>query len=167
MIALVVLGVGILGMAAMLGDSLAYMLGSQADFIAQQKAEEAVEAINTAKYTNNITFAQVSNFSAGNPGGLFLSTPQPLLQPGLTDGLFGSINDTGSPPAYLLEPGPDGIMGTVDDVQIPLVNFMRTITITPVAGEGNALNQIVVTIDYTAGRFKRQYQLTTFISQYD
>ena len=39
MIALLVLAVGILGLAAMLGDSLAYMQGSQEDFIAQQKAE--------------------------------------------------------------------------------------------------------------------------------
>ena len=119
MIALVVLGVGILGLAAMLADSLAYMQGSQEDFIAQQKAQEAIEAINTAKYTNNITFAQVSNFSVGNPGGLFLSTPQPILQPG-PDGLVGSINDTGAPPAFILSPGPDGILGTADDVQMPL-----------------------------------------------
>src|SRR5579862_2462296 len=82
MVALVVLGVGILGLAALLYDSLAYMQGSQDDFIAQQKAEEAAEAIFTAKYSANATFAQISNNSAGNPGGLFLTGPQPLLQPG-------------------------------------------------------------------------------------
>ena len=77
MIALVVLFVGLLGLAAMLGDALAYMRGSQDDFIAQQKAEEAAEAIFTAKYTNGITWAQVSNNSAANPTGLFLNGPQP------------------------------------------------------------------------------------------
>ena len=38
LIAMVVLAVGILGLAAMLGDSLAYMKGSQDDFIAQRNA---------------------------------------------------------------------------------------------------------------------------------
>src|SRR6202451_3062448 len=85
MIALIVLFVGLLGLAAMLGDALAYMRGSQDDFIAQQKAEEAAEAIFTAKYTNGITWTQLSNYSAGNPTGLFLTGPQPVLQPGATD----------------------------------------------------------------------------------
>ena len=49
-------GVGILGLAALLYDSLSYMQGSQDDFIAQQKAEEAAEAIFTAKYSANATF---------------------------------------------------------------------------------------------------------------
>src|SRR5580698_7514252 len=87
MIALVVLAVGILGLAAMLGDSLAYQQTAQDDFIAQQKAEEAAEAIFTAKYTNGITWSQVQNNTAGTPTGLFLVGPQPLLQPGANDGL--------------------------------------------------------------------------------
>ncbi len=76
MVALVVLSVGILGLAALLYDSLSYMQGSQDDFIAQQKAEEAAEAIFTAKYSSNATYAQISNNTAGNPGGLFLTGPQ-------------------------------------------------------------------------------------------
>ena len=71
------------------------MQGSQDDFIAQQKAEEAAEAIYTAKYTNNATFAQLSNNTAGNPAGLFLTGPTPLLQPG-PDGLVGTVADAGS-----------------------------------------------------------------------
>jgi prepilin-type N-terminal cleavage/methylation domain-containing protein len=165
MIALVVLGVGILGLAAMLGDSLAYMQGSQDDFIAQQKAEQTVEAIFTAKYNNSITWAQVSNYAIGNPTGLFFSTPQPLLQTG-PDGLVGSVNDAASPPDYILQPGPDKILGTADDVQQPLSNFTRTITITPVPTDPN-LRLINVTVNYTAGRFKRQYQLNTMISAFD
>ena len=97
MIALLVLGVGILGLAAMLGDALAYMRGSQDDFIAQQKAEEAAEAIFTAKYTNGITWAQLSNNSGANPAGLFLSTAQPILQPGAADGLVGTVADARLP----------------------------------------------------------------------
>lgn len=165
MVALVVLGVGILGLAAMLGDALAYMQGSQNDFIAQQKAEQAVEAIFTAKYTNTITWAQVANFGSGSPQGLFFSTPQPLLQPG-ADGLLGSINDTGATPDYILQPGPDGKLGTADDIQAPLSNFTRTITITNDATDAN-LRTINVTVNYTAGKFNRSYSLSTLISAFD
>ena len=164
LIAMVVLGVGILGLAAMLGASLAYMNGSQEDFVAQQKAEEAAEAIFTAKYNSNATFAQVSNFSAGNPAGLFLSGPQPLTVPG-PDGLVGSVNDGAAPLASIITPGPDKILGTLDDVQIPLNNFTRTIAITTVVGKPN-LKQVLITINYTAGGFNRVYTLTTYVSSF-
>jgi type II secretory pathway pseudopilin PulG len=165
MIALIVLMVGILGLAAMLGDSLAYMQGSDEDFIAQQKAEQAVEAIFTAKYTGSVTWPQVTNFSGGNPQGLFLSVAQPLTIPG-TDGLVGTAVDSGAPPDYILEPGPDGKLGTADDIQVPLSNFTRTITITPYVGDAN-LRNINVTVNYTAGRFQRSYTINTLISAFD
>jgi prepilin-type N-terminal cleavage/methylation domain-containing protein len=164
MIAMSILAVGILGLAAMLGDSLAYMKGSQDDFIAQQKAEEAAEAIFTAKYNANATFAQVSNFGVGNPAGLFLPGPLALTVPG-PDGLVGSVNDTAAPLASIIMPGPDKILGTADDVLVPLTNFKRTIAITTVVGKPN-LKQVVITIDYTAGRWTRQYVLTTYVSSF-
>jgi prepilin-type N-terminal cleavage/methylation domain-containing protein len=164
MIALVVLGVGVLGLAAMLADSLVYMQGSEDDFIAQQKAEEAAEAIYTAKYTNSQQFAAISNFGVGNPGGLFLPGALPLLQPG-PDGLVGSVNDVGQPPEFIVYPGPDNKLGTADDVQVPLTNFTRTITITNVPGY-TTLRQVVITINYTTGRFNRAYTLTTYVSQF-
>jgi prepilin-type N-terminal cleavage/methylation domain-containing protein len=164
MIALVVLGVGILGLAAMLTDALTYMQGSQADFIAQQKAEEAAEAIFTAKYSNNATFAQIQNFSVGSPGGLFLAGPQPLLVPG-PDGLVGSVNDVGAPPASIITPGPDKILGTADDVTLPLGAYTRTINIFTVPGKPN-LRQVNITINYTTGRFTKAYNLTTYVSAF-
>jgi prepilin-type N-terminal cleavage/methylation domain-containing protein len=164
MIALVVLAVGVLGLAAMLADSLAYMQSSQDGFIAQQKAEEAAEAIYTAKYTNNATFAQLSNNTAGNPAGLFLTGPQPLLVPG-ADGLVGSVADAGGTPAAIIYPGLDGKLGTADDVQVPLGAFQRTIAISPVAGY-TSLNQVLITVTYTTGRFTRSYSLTTYVSAY-
>lgn len=162
MISLSVLSVGILALAATLADSLAYMQGSQEDFIAQQKAEEAAEDIYAAKYSNNVTFTQIANVT--NPGGLFLVGPQPLLQPG-PDGLIGTGADSGQPPEYILEPGPDNILGTGDDVKVPLSNFTRTIAVSAVPTVPN-LNQVVITINYTAGRFNRTYVLTTYVSAY-
>jgi type II secretory pathway pseudopilin PulG len=166
MVALIVLFVGILGLAGLLYDSLSYMQGSQDDFIAQQKAEEAAEAIFTAKYSANATFAQISNNSGGNPGGLFLTGPQPLLQAG-PDGLVGSINDVGAPAAFIVYPGPDGKMGTADDVLAPLTNFTRTITITNLASEPtNDVRDVKITINYTTGKFTRQYTLETYVSEF-
>ena len=164
MIALVVLAVGILGLAAMLGDALTYTASSQNDFIAQQKAEQAVEAIFTAKYSGNATFAQIANPSVANPQGLFLTTPQLLRQPG-PDGLVGSINDTTAPLDYILQPGPDGVMGTADDVQLTLGTFTRTITIADIVNEPN-LRTVNVVVNYRAGRFARSYSLTTYISAF-
>jgi prepilin-type N-terminal cleavage/methylation domain-containing protein len=165
MVALVILGVGVLGLAGMLANAIAYMHGSQDDFIAQQKAEEAAEAIYTAKYTNNATFAQLSNNTAGNPAGLFIVGPTPLLQPG-PDGLVGTVADAGQPPAYIVYPGPDNKLGTADDVKVGLGNFTRTIAISPVPGYTNSLNQVVITVNYNAGRFNRSYTLTTYVSAF-
>ena len=165
MIALLVLVVGVLGLAAMLADALAYMGGSQYDFIAQQKAEQAVEAIFTAKYNNAVTWTQVSNFSVANPTGLFLTGAQPLLQTG-PDGLVGSVNDVAAPPDFILDPGPDGRLGTADDIQRPLRAFTRTITIADVAGNAN-LRTITVIVNYRTGRFNRTYTLNTLISAFN
>jgi prepilin-type N-terminal cleavage/methylation domain-containing protein len=166
MIALVVLGVGILGLAAMLGDALNYMQGSQDDFIAQQKAQEAAEAIFTAKYTNGITWAQVANNNALNPAGLFLVPAQPILQPGPADGLVGTVADAGQPEEFVLTPGPDGKLGTADDVKVYLYNFTRTIAITNDATDPN-LRHIQITVNYNTGRFTRSYVLYTYISAFN
>jgi prepilin-type N-terminal cleavage/methylation domain-containing protein len=165
MISLVILGVGVLGLAAMLADSLSYMQGSEYDFIAQQKAEEAAEAIYTAKYTNNATFAQLSNNTTANPTGLFLVGPSPLLVPG-ADGLVGTVADAGGNPAYIVYPGPDGKLGTPDDVYQSLGAFTRTINIFPVAGYPTTLNEVDITVNYNTGRFKRSYKLTTYVSAF-
>jgi prepilin-type N-terminal cleavage/methylation domain-containing protein len=165
MISLVILGVGVLGLAAMLADSLSYMQGSEYDFIAQQKAEEAAEAIYTAKYTNNATFAQLSNNTTSNPAGLFVVGPTPLLVPG-ADGLVGTVADVGGNPAYIVLPGPDGKLGTADDVYQSLGAFTRTIAISPVPLYPTSLNQVVITVNYSTGRFTRAYTLTTYISAF-
>jgi prepilin-type N-terminal cleavage/methylation domain-containing protein len=166
MIALVVLAIGILGLAAMLGDSLAYQQTAQDDFIAQQKAEEAAEAIFTAKYTNGVTWSQVQNNTAGNPTGLFLVGPQPILQPGATDGLVGTVADSASPEEYVVTPGPDGELGTPDDVQVPLTKFTRTIAIANTATNAN-LRTITITVNYVSGRFNRVYTLNSYISAFN
>ena len=77
-----------------------------------------------------------------------------------------TINDGSSAPQTMTLPGPDGIVGTADDVIMGLTNYQRSITIasTPSAD----LRSITITIQYTTprNRFPKNYVLSGFISQY-
>jgi prepilin-type N-terminal cleavage/methylation domain-containing protein len=158
MIAIVVLGIGVLSLAATFASGITYMMSSQEDFIAQQKAQEAVESVFTAR-DNNLPFASIANTVNG---GIFVTGPTPLCNFG-PDGIAGTIDDVCGPGNIdcIQTPGPDGILGNADDVCRPLGNFTRTIAIAPVSP---GLNSITVTMNYFAGRLTRQYQLTTYIS---
>lgn len=161
MIALIILAVGVLALAGMLADGLAYMSMSQDEYIAEQKAAEAVESIYTARDVSQTTWANINNVSAG---GIFVDGPTQLCDPGL-DGIEGTADDNCAIYDSIWTPGPDGKLGTADDVKMPLTNFTRTIVIAAVAGRPD-LRQITVTITYTAARFRRTYTLVTNISQY-
>lgn len=161
MIAMVVLAVGVLALAAMLADGLAYMDMSQDEYIAEQKAAEAVESVYTARDVGQTTWANINNVSAG---GIFIDAPTPLCDPG-NDGIEGTADDNCALPDVIYTPGPDGRLGTGDDVKVPLSTFTRTILIQPVPGRAD-LRQVTVSITYTASRFKRTYTLVTNISQY-
>ncbi|MFZ3333671.1 MAG: prepilin-type N-terminal cleavage/methylation domain-containing protein [Candidatus Acidiferrales bacterium] len=160
-VALLILSVGILALAGMLADGLAYMSMSQDEYIAEQKAAEAVESVYTARDVSQTTWANINNISAG---GIFVDGPTLLCDPGL-DGIEGTADDNCAILDSIWTPGPDGKLGTADDVKMPLTNFTRTIVISPVTGRAD-LRQITVTITYTAARFRRTYTLVTNISQY-
>jgi len=165
MVAVVVLAIGVLGLAAMLASSVARMNVSQDEYIAQQKAAEAVESIFTARNTGQKTWNSLCNIgSAICPTGIFTATPTQLCDPG-PDGIVGTADDNCALPDSIVTPGPDGKLGTPDDVNIPLSNFTRTIAITAIPGT-TEVRQITVTITYTAGGFNRTYTLTTNISAF-
>jgi type II secretory pathway pseudopilin PulG len=157
--AIVVLTIGVLSLAGVLAAGLAYMSMSQMDFIAQQKASEAVESIFTARDSGALTWPQILNVA---DGGIFSPAASQLQDPG-PDGIIGTADDA-LPVDCIVSPGPDGILGTADDTCAPLNTFTRTIAITTNVNGDTALRQITVTMNYTAGRFVRQYQLITFIS---
>jgi prepilin-type N-terminal cleavage/methylation domain-containing protein len=171
-IAIAILSIGVLGLCAMLMDCLAYMGMSQYDYIAQQKAASAIESIFTARDMGQLTWASVCNVgSAVCAGGLFINGPQPLCDPG-ADGIVGTADDFSGlgcavqQDAIILLNG-TGTYTSASATRAPLSNyqFLRTITITSVPNVAN-LRQIQVTITYTAGRFKRNYTLTTNISNF-
>jgi prepilin-type N-terminal cleavage/methylation domain-containing protein len=145
MISMVILAFGVLSLAAVYSQGLFYAQLGQMDYIASKKAEEAVETIFTARDTGLLTWAQIQNVSGvtGTDGGVFLDGPQPLL-----------------------DPGPDGLVGTADDEVTNLNPEMtRQIQIVPVPNESN-LRQITITIRFQVGRMQRTYTLISYVSAF-
>jgi len=163
MISIVVLSFGVLSLAAVYAQGIMYASLTQYDYIAQKKAEEAVETLFTARDTKLLTWAQIQNTAQG---GVFLGGPQPLLDPG-PDGLVGTADDNVNlPDEIIIGPGPDKVLGTADDQVVNLNPWMkRTIAISAVSGETN-LRQITVTMTYTVGRVQRTYTLISYISSF-
>ena len=163
MVAMVVLAAGVLSLVSVLTQGLRANYQTQIQYIAQQKAQEAMETIFTARDTRLVTSAQINNVSNG---GIFMNGAQPLCAPG-PDGLFGTADDDCTQPdGITIAPGPDNIFGTADDIIINLNPWMtRTIVIAPAANTAN-LKTITVTINWTFQGQTSQYQLLSFISNF-
>jgi len=160
MISAAIVLIGLLAVLASFGAVIAATEFSQEDMIAKQKALEAVESIFTARTTQQITFAQIANQGSG---GIFRNGYQPLLAAG-PDGLVGTGDDVNFP---------DGILGTADDTPMSLANFQRQILISNVLEADGVtidpnLKQITVNVQYvknqTAGT--RTYTTNALISSY-
>jgi prepilin-type N-terminal cleavage/methylation domain-containing protein len=161
MIAMVILSFGILSVAAVYTQGIQASNGNQMSFIAQQKAQEALETIFTSRDSGTLTFTNIANVSQG---GVFLDGPQPLCDAGL-DGVLGTADDNCAIPNVIVTgPGPDKILGTADDTVINLNPWMtRTIAITPVAGTPK-LNQVTITVKYIYEGRTSQFVLVSYIS---
>ena len=167
MIAIVILSFGILSLAAVYAQGIQVASMTQLDYIAEKKAEEAVETIFAARDSKLLLWTNIRNVtgSGGASDGVFLVPPQPLLAAG-SDGLYGtSDDDKANPDVVIMGPGADKILGTSDDVVMSLTNMTRTIAIEDVPGE-SGLRQITITISYTVGSMSRQYTLVSFIAQF-
>ena len=167
MIAIVVLTFGVLSLAGVFAQGLLVANMTQMDYIAQKKAEEAMESIFAARDSKQQPWANIRNVqgASGVDGGIFLDLPQPLVAPG-PDGLYGTSDENlASPEVVILGPGPDGQLGTADDVVMSLNGMTRTIAITDIPNEPN-LRQIAITINYRVGHIDRQYTLLSYISDF-
>jgi len=165
MLSIAILSVGVLSFAAIYAQGLYYASLTSYDYVAQKKAEQAVEAIFAARDAGSLTWATIQNQSV-DPQGVFMDGPQPMLQPG-TDGLVGTLLDAGAPnEVIVIGPNSSGQLGTSSDQSVDLNPWMtRTILITNVVGE-TGLRQITVTIDYKVGKNKRSYTLVSYISSF-
>ena len=89
MIAIAITTVGLLGLLATFGTAIKATSSAQEDLIARHKALDALESIYTARNSQQIPFASIDNTVNG---GIFKSGAQPLLCAG-PDGLVGTGDD--------------------------------------------------------------------------
>lgn len=157
MIAIVILGSGLLALAVGFAQGMALMSGTHYHQIAKEKAAEAIESVFTSRDTRTITWARIRNASQG---GIFLDGAQPLRTQG-PDGLLNTADDGAAETETL--PGPDHVSGTADDQVFALDSFTREIEIRDI---GANLRRIRVIIRYQIGSVVRQFQLTTLISSF-
>lgn len=162
LVSMIILAAGVLSLAGFFAKGLQASYQTQIQYIAQEKAQEAMETIFTARDTKVLTFAQIANVSQG---GVFLDGPQPLCASG-PDGLFGTNDDiTSQPDTVVIAPGPDQTFGTADDVIINLNPWM-TRTILMQATTTTGLNKITVTINWVYQGQALSYQIVSYISDY-
>jgi prepilin-type N-terminal cleavage/methylation domain-containing protein len=163
MIAMAILSFGVLSVASFFSQGLKNSNAVKMQYVANQKAQEALETIFTARDSQLLSFSQLNNISAG---GVFKDGPQPLYAPG-PDGLVGTADDDSSnPDVIVIGPGPDGILGTADDLTIPLNPWMkRTIAFTAVNSYSNMV-QVVITVSYQYQGQNGEVQLVSYISSY-
>jgi type II secretory pathway pseudopilin PulG len=168
LISIMVLSFGVLSLAAVYAQGIYFASLTQYDYIAEKKAEQAVEAIFTARDNSTLSWTQIQNVSSG---GVFVPGPQPMLQPG-PDGLVGTAADAGSPDELIvIGPNSSGQIGTAGDQTVDLNPWMtRSIDITPVldaAGNNEPnLRQITITIQYHVGQMQRTHTLISYISSF-
>jgi type II secretory pathway pseudopilin PulG len=172
MVAAIVLATGLLSVLSLFAYSLSNLQMSQEDLIARAKAKEGLEGVFSARDSSQIAFSQINNKASG---GIFLDDFAPIYDPPGADGIANTDDDSNSANSQLdaiVLPGPDGVLGTLDDIRQPLTNFQRRITLSPVFLTGtttvnNNLRLITVTVKYTVPQFgTRQYQVNAYISKY-
>lgn len=177
MIAIAIMGIGIVTLIAAFGTAVNATQNSENNLIARQKTLEALESVYTARNTQQVSFSQIANIPSG---GIFTLGPTQMLCSG-PDGLDNTADDVNCPasgpcpagPQCVVLPGPDGILGTADDVGMSLANFTRQIQINSVLeNDGVTINpslkQIVVTITYqsSGSSSAHTYSVDSLISEY-
>jgi prepilin-type N-terminal cleavage/methylation domain-containing protein len=161
-VAITLLTVGLLGVASAIGYAMVASNHGRSVTNTKLLAVSILEQMETLRDTNNLTFGQIAN--------------------------VGNVDDTGAVKAFAgfqpgfqqvsINPGPDGIFGTVDDLIDPvnccygdgddqvnpsfaLVGVTRQIQITNL---NSKLKKIQVTIDYSVTGGKRQLVATGYLN---
>jgi hypothetical protein len=165
MVAGLILTIGLVAVLGVFSLAMAGTQTSQQDLLAKQLATAAMESIFTARDTSQLQWAQIQNVGSGTvPDGIFVTGSQAILQPG-PDGIIGTADD--GPAQVLKLPGKDGIVGSADDQTLGLTNYTRTISIGTVTGT-TTLRTVTITITYAVPQLKttKNYVMTAYISQY-
>ena len=167
MISILILAFGILSLAVVYAQGIQVSSMTQMNYIAEKKAEQAMETIFAARDSHILQWTNIRNVTGGGGAsdGVFVVGPADLLAAG-PDGLYGTVDDdAATPDVVILNAGTDGILGTNDDVVMSLRGMQRTIAIADVINLPN-LRQVTITITYRIGAMPRQYTLVSYISQF-
>ncbi len=146
-VAMVILTVGLLGLAASIGYAVTVSNKGRNLTNTKLLVVSVLEQMETLRNTQELTFKQIANTGQVDNTGAsknFSGFPtgfQPLsINPG-PDGIFGTSDD-------LINPGPDNVYGTADDFTDPTwaaANFSRQITITSLS---QSLKRVEVIVRY-------------------
>jgi prepilin-type N-terminal cleavage/methylation domain-containing protein len=174
LIAMAIMVVGLLSLAYGVGLGLEAVQMSTMDTIAREKAREALEDVFVARDTSSpttISFSQICNIptSGPNPNNcLFVSGWTPMYTAD-SNGLVNTTNAASNQIETYVTPGPDGILGTADDVPYNLTGFERKIEVTPLSYSDGlpVLTEVRVRIRYNPLPWRhREVNLYTIISPY-
>ena len=180
LISMAILATGLLSLAGVFAMGLGQLGTSSSAMVAREKAREAVESVHTARDSRVIRWCQIYNVGAardascnGQPDGVFVNGSQPLRNAGRR-WPRQHRRRRGRRPQESLQPGPDGLLGTEDDVRTPMLGFEREIEISEIVTNGVAnsnLRRIGVAIRIEpAGQLRGSsapracLELTTYVS---
>jgi type II secretory pathway pseudopilin PulG len=146
-VAMLILTVGLLGLAASIGYAVTVSNKGRNLTNSKLLVVSLLEQMETLRNTEQLTFGQISNQGQVDNSAAtrtFIGFPtafQPLsINPG-PDGIFGTNDD-------LISPGPDNVYGTADDfidTTWAVAGYQRQITITNLSAN---LKRIQVTVRY-------------------
>jgi prepilin-type N-terminal cleavage/methylation domain-containing protein len=166
LVAMLVMVVGLLSLAYGIGLGMEGVQMSTMDTIAREKAREAMEDVFTARDTSTIQFTQICNIPAtgNNPNNcLFVNGPTPMY----TADQYGLVNTTLAANNQIetyVTPGPDGILGTADDVTLTLTSFQRTIQVTPIGSSDGYTTLALVSVTITYNPLPWQQRAVTLVT---
>jgi type II secretory pathway pseudopilin PulG len=167
MISMLILTFGILSLAVVYAQGIQISSMTQMNYIAEKKAEQAMETIFAARDSHILQWTNIRNVTGagGVNDGVFVVGPADLVAAG-PDGLYGTVDDDATTPdVVIVNAGPDGLLGTNDDVTMSLQGMKRTIAISDVVNLPN-LRLVNITITYAVAGMTRQYTLVSYISQF-
>lgn len=162
-VASTLLTIGLMAVASALGYAM--IAGNHGRAITNTKllAVSMLEQMETLRNTGQLTFGQIANVGQVNAAGAtrafggFPPGPQQVsTEPG-PDGIFGTVDD-------LQDAGNDNIFGTADDFTNPafaVVGVTRQIQITSL---DSTLKKVEVTINYPASGQMRQLQVISYLN---
>ena len=165
MMAVVVSTIGLVSLLALFSQSVVTMFLVQEDLLARQKVREILESVSTARNTQSVSWSDIENVA---DSGIFQDDFLPMKIAG-NDGLVGTADDGAVETIQL--PGPDGQLGTGDDINRMLTNFQRKIEVDEVLMQDSNpypnLKKITVTVKYTTSQgFQRSVVMSSFVSQH-